>query len=101
MHSILSHLFLVSSFLQAIHDLFMVPLLALPELLAFISEIASKEMDNDDEVEGDAYSLRSIAIHVGLIIAFLGLSVFAAKRVIGAANLAQARMMGQKANSSP
>jgi len=81
---------------QAIHDLFMVPLLALPELLAFISEFAGDGGDDDDAVEGDAASFHAIAVHVGLIVVFLGFSVFTAKRVIGAANLAQARLMGAK-----
>lgn len=80
----------------AMHDLFMVPLLALPELLAFISEFAADGSDDDDAVEGDTTSFHAIAIQVGLIIGFLGFSMFTAKRVIGAANLAQARMMGAK-----
>jgi predicted Kef-type K+ transport protein len=77
----------------AMHDLFMVPLLALPELLAFISELAD---DDDDDVEAESTSLHAIAVQVGLIAAFLAFSVFIGKRVIGAANLAQARMMGAK-----
>jgi predicted Kef-type K+ transport protein len=78
---------------KAMHDLFMVPLLALPELLAFISELAD---DDDDDVEAESTSLHAIAVQVGLIAAFLAFSVFIGKRVIGAANLAQARMMGAK-----
>jgi predicted Kef-type K+ transport protein len=78
---------------KAMHDLFMVPLLALPELLAFISELAD---DDDDDIEAESTSLHAIAVQVGLIAAFLAFSVFIGKRVIGAANLAQARMMGAK-----
>ena len=78
---------------KAMHDLFMVPLLALPELLAFISELAD---DDDDDIEAESTSLHAIAVQVGLIIAFLAFSVFIGKRVIGYASLAQARMMGAK-----
>ena len=82
--------------LQAMHDLFLVPLLALTELLAFMSELGGEGRDDDDAIEGDATSFRAIAIQAGLIASFLGFSMFAAKRIIGAANLAQARMMGAK-----
>lgn len=90
-----TRLFLTCLLPQAMHDLFMVPLLALPELLAFISEFAIDDGD-DDAVEEDATSIRSIAIQAGLMVGFLGFSMFMAKRVIGAANLAQARLMGAK-----
>lgn len=81
----------------AMHDLFMVPLLALPEVLSFIGEFVGDGSDDDDGVvDDDSTSLHSIAIQAGLITGFLGFSLLFAKRVIGAANLAQARMMGAK-----
>lgn len=75
------------------HDLFMVPLLALPELLSFLSELG---VDDDVTPEEDKTSFNGIWVQVGLIGVFFALSTFVAKRIIGAANLAQARMMGEK-----
>jgi Kef-type K+ transport system membrane component KefB len=83
--------------LQAMHDLFMVPLLALPELLSFLSELAAGGSDDDaTQQEDDATSLHGIWVQLALIGVFFSFFTFAAKRIISAANLAQARMMGAK-----
>jgi Kef-type K+ transport system membrane component KefB len=79
------------------HDLFMVPLLALPELLSFLSDLGAGRGDDDvTQQQQDATSFHGIWAQLALIGVFFAFSTFAAKRIISAANLAQARMMGAK-----
>ena len=78
------------------HDLFMVPLLALPEMLAFLGQFGGGNDDDEALEDEDAITFRSVSIQVALVAAFLVFSTFSAKHIIGAANLAQARMMGAK-----
>ena len=70
--------------LRNMHDI----LWCLPDLLAFVSDLDREARDEDDAVEGDATGFRAIAIQAGLITD--------SKRIVGAANLVQARMIGAK-----
>jgi len=75
--------------MMSIHDLFMVPLLALPQLLSSLNESFNGDADDDDAFDTLPFrSVRDVVLNLGLVVLFLKVSSFFATNIIRAANYA-------------
>mmetsp|Transcript_31587 Transcript_31587/g.46617 ORF Transcript_31587/g.46617 Transcript_31587/m.46617 type:complete len:763 (+) Transcript_31587:140-2428(+) len=79
----------------SIHDLFMVPLLALPELLASLTESINSTVDNSD-ANIPFRSVAKVVLKLMLVVVFLKISTFLATYVIRAASFADSRRNSAK-----
>jgi Kef-type K+ transport system membrane component KefB len=85
----------------AMHDLFMVPLLALPELLSSVVDFkgSDKADDDDDTVKTDKseeWNFYNATVRIVLVVVFFKACMILGKHVVAAANYAQSRIMGEK-----
>lgn len=81
-------------FPQSMHDLFMVPLLALPELLSSLNQATDTD---DDGFSSVAFlSVSKIVGKLMLVAIFLKGSTFLATHIIGAASRADSRLTNEK-----
>lgn len=79
----------------SMHDLFMVPLLALPELLSSVNHFTGDNVKESKE-NFALFAAINILCRIGVATVFLRGSMILAKNIISAANLAEARMVGEK-----
>ena len=79
----------------SMHDLFMVPLLALPELLASLNHLQTDDGEKSD-MHFALFGVVNILFQLGIATVFLRGSMILAKNIISAANLAEAKMVGEK-----
>lgn len=81
----------------AIQDLFMVPLLALPEIIESLYEVRENDEDDDGrETVAGRLGLRTMLLHLCVVTIFVKASMVLAKHVVHAAIIAETRMTGEK-----
>lgn len=86
----------------AIQDLFMVPLLALPEIIESLYTFLLDDDRNLEDEEQDARmpsawpSISKVLCHMFMVTSFVKGSMLLARHIVNAAVVAEARMMGHK-----